>query len=196
MEIQYDLEGSVTPLYLDYLAKYGPVTFEDFAKAMDVTVSGLKTNLGSIERSANGEYGSGKPSTGPESWSTVFSIARNGEAELLEIDKEYYAEYKRRRNEPNYDLQGSVTPVYLDYLAENGPVTLESFAAAMEVSVKGLKSNLGSIERDGNWEYGCETRSAGSESWSTVFKLSCSDGIEFIEVVRTFYEGYVSGRDL
>ena len=196
MEIQYELEGSVTPVYLDYIAKHGPVTLEDFAKAMDVTVSGLKTNLGSIERSANGDYGSEKPSVGPDSWSTVFRITRNGEADLLEIDKGYYAEYKRRRNEPNYDLQGSVTPVYLNYLAEHGPVTLEVFAQAMEVSVGGVKTNLGSIERDANWEYGSGTSSVGPENWCTVFKLSRGDGIEVIEIVNAYYDEYARRRDM
>ena len=196
MDIHYNLQGAATPVYLDYLAEHGPISLEDFAKAMEVTASGLKTNLGSIERSANGDYGSEKPSVGPESWSTVFRITRNGEAELLEIDRNYYAEYKRRRNEPNYDLQGSVTPVYLDYLAEGGVISLEDFAKAMKVSVRGAKSNLGSIERDANWEYGSVIPSVGPQTWSTVFKVSVGDGIELIEIVSAYYDEYSRRREL
>ncbi len=92
----------------------------------------------------------------------------------------------------NYELQGTVTPVYLDYVAEHGPVSLVDFAEAMEVSVGGLKSNLGSIERDANGEYGSGKPSMGSENWSTVFKLTVHDGVEHVEVVRAYYDEYLS----
>jgi len=92
----------------------------------------------------------------------------------------------------NYELQGTVTPVYLDYVAEHGPVSLVDFAEAMEVSVGGLKSNLGSIERDANGEYGSGKPSMGSENWSTVFKLTVHDGVEHVEVVRAYYDEYSS----
>ncbi len=92
----------------------------------------------------------------------------------------------------NYELQGTVTPVYLDYVADHGPVSLNDFAEAMEVSVRGLKVNLGSIERDANGEYGSETPSMGPENWSTVFKLTVHDGVEHVEVVRAYYDEYSS----
>lgn len=62
--------------------------------------------------------------------------------------------------------------------------------------MKGLETKLGSIKGDACWGYGCETPSAGPESWTTVVKLSYCDGIEAIEVIRAIYEGSVSGRDV
>ena len=101
MDINYSLQGDVTPVYLDYLAEHGPISLDDFANAMKVSVSGLKTNLGSIERSANREYGSETPSMGPENWSTVFTHRTNDGIEILEIVRAYYDEYSRRREETN-----------------------------------------------------------------------------------------------
>lgn len=97
--------------------------------------------------------------------------------------------------EKNFDIQGSVTPDYLDYLANHGRVCLEDFANAMNVSVTGLKVVLGSIERDANGEYGSSEKSLGADSWATVFKLTRPDGVETVEIVRPFYDEYLRRRD-
>lgn len=98
MEKKYNLLGSQTPGYLDYLATNGPISLKDFADAMNVTVSGLKTNLGSIERDANGKYGADEQSLGPNDWGTVFKLTGDKGAESLEIVRSYYDEYCRRRD--------------------------------------------------------------------------------------------------